>query len=146
MQAAPAQQQDQDEPATAQPLPQRLARLARRATIVVGLGTAAWFLLKFDTRWVPAGMNTMLDIPAGSWVIVDRWSSGLRVGSDVFIETPHGELVSRVAALPEGAVVIEHPNPDATWGDSRVFGELPRSQVLGTIVVAFAPDQTERGR
>ncbi|MFN3240412.1 MAG: hypothetical protein ACE37K_02745 [Planctomycetota bacterium] len=126
-------------------LPQRLARIARRATLVLGLVAVAWFLLKFETRWVPPGMNTITEVPGGSWVILDRWTTGLRVGSDVFVRTPHGEQVSRVKALDAETVTIEHPNPDATWGDSRVFGPLPREQILGTIVVVFAPDREQRG-
>lgn len=126
-------------------LPQRLARIARRATLALGLVAVCWFLLKFETRWVPLGMNTIAEVPGGSWVILDRWTTGLRVGSDVFVNTPHGELVSRVSALDDDSITITHPNPEATWGDSRAFGPIPRDQVLGTIVVAFAPDSDRRG-
>ena len=120
-------------------LPQRLTRLVRRATLAVGLAAVLGALVKFDTCWVAPGMNTVEEIPAGSWLLLDRWSSGLRVGSDVVVETPHGELLSRVSALQGETVSILHPNPTATWGDSRLFGPLPLADVRGTVLVAFAP-------
>ncbi|MGC6486611.1 MAG: hypothetical protein ACON4Z_03125 [Planctomycetota bacterium] len=137
---APANEGGQgDQPELRDLLPQRLARWARRATLVLGLGGVVVALLKLDTCWVAPGMNTVEEIPAGSWLLLDRWCSGLRVGSDVVVATPHGELVSRVSAVSDGVVSIRHPNPDATWGDSRLFGPLPREQVRGTVLVAFAP-------
>lgn len=120
-------------------LPQRLARVARRVTVAIAGVALVVALAKFDTCWVAAGMNTVEEIPAGSWLILDRWHGGLRVGSDVVVETPHGELVSRVSAIGDGVVSIRHPNPAATWGDSRLFGPLPLTQVRGTVMVTFAP-------
>ena len=124
---------------TPRPQATQIARWVRRITLVVTVAAGAWFFLKFGTRWVPAGMNTMPDIPAGSWVIVDRWASGLRVGSDVFIETPRGEILSRVTGLTETEVVIENLNRNSSWIDSATFGPLPRANVAATIVVTFAP-------
>ena len=146
----PAETRD-DEPAqqarsTRDLLPQRLARTARRLTLVIGLCAVVVILFKFETRWVPAGMNTVDGVPGGSWVVLDRWCSGLQVGSEVFVSTPHGDLVSRIASLSNDEVTIQHPNADATWGDSRHFGALPRERVLGTIVVAFAPAAAEEVR
>jgi len=120
-------------------LAHRLARAVRRLTVILGLAALAWFLLKYETRWVPSGMNTIEAVPGGSWVILDSWCTGLEVGSDVFVHTPHGALVSRVSEVLDGAVVISHPNLEATWGDSAVFGPIPIDQVVGTIVAAFAP-------
>ena len=120
-------------------LPNRLARTARRVTLLIGVAAVAGFLMKFETRWVPAGMDTVADIPGGSWVVLDRWCSGLRVGSPVFVSTPHGDLVSCIAAVEDEAVTIRHPNPDAAWGDSRHFGAIPMRDVIGTVVVTLAP-------
>ena len=127
-------------------LPHRLARIARRATAVFALGSLILFLIKYETRWVPLGMNTVEAVPGGSWVVVDRWCSGMRVGSDVFVETPHGELVSRVEALAADSVRVRNPSPASSWGDSRDFGPLPIEDVVGTIVVVLAPDGADRGR
>lgn len=120
--------------------PTQLAKYVRRGTLLLAVVSGLWFFLKFGTQWVPASMNTVPEIPPGSWVVVDRWASGLRVGSDVFIETPHGELLSRVSALREDEVEITHPGEGASYGDSSVFGPLPRKNVRSTVVVVFAPD------
>lgn len=117
-----------------------VAKWVRRVTLVVTVCVGLWFALKFGTRWVPVGMNTVPEIPAGSWVIVDRWASGLRVGSDVFIDTPHGELLSRITELHEHEVIIAHPAEYSGYGDSAKFGPLPRENVRSTIVVVFSPD------
>ncbi len=127
--------------------PQRVARWARRFTVVIGVVGLAWFLLKFESRWVPPGRNTNPDIPPGSWVLLDRYASGLQVGSDVLIDTPHGELISRVSALDAATVTIRHPDPLSTWGDSQLFGALPREQIVGTVVVTLPPsDPAGQGR
>ncbi len=119
--------------------PQRAAKRLRGVTAVFAAVAFAWFLLKFGTAWVPADMDTVPDVPPGAWCIVDRWSSGLRVGSDVFVETPAGRLLSRVAALDADTVTVLHPNPDARWPDSRSFGPLPRHEVASTVMVVFPP-------
>ena len=127
-------------------LPQRLARIARRMTLAVAAAAFGLFVIRYETLWVPAGMNTIDAIPGGSWVIVDAWRSGMRIGSDVFVETAHGEIVSRVEQLTADAVTLRNPNPSATWGDSRVFGAVPVDDVRGTIVAVFPPDDHGRGR
>lgn len=120
--------------------PTQVARWVRRATLVFAIVAGLWFALKFSTRWVPASMNTVPSIPAGSWVITDRWASGLRVGSDVFVTTPFGEMLSRVTKLSDDELEVVHPNPQSSWPDSLDFGALPRSNVQSTIVVVFAPE------
>ena len=120
-------------------LPHRLARTARRATMLIGVAAVVGFLVKFETRWVPAGIDTVADIPGGSWVLLDRWRSGLRVGSKVFVTTPHGDLVSVVESVEQRAVTIRHPNPRASFGDSRMFGAISMEDVIGTVVVALPP-------
>lgn len=130
--------------------PLRLARLVRRVSLVGGVVLGTWFLLQFGSRWVPAGMDTVPSIPPGSWCIVDRWAVGLAVGSDVFVATPRGELLSRVASLNGDQVVVENPNPGSRWPDRRTFGPLPRRAVRATVLVVFrldeAPSGDRRGR
>ena len=120
--------------------PTTVAMWVRRLTLVFGVIAGSWFFLKFGTQWVPADMNTVPEIPAGSWVVIDRWSSGLRVGSDVFVETPNGELLSRVSELRQNEVVVRNPNQNSVHADSAQFGALPRKKVTATVVVVFAPD------
>ena len=120
--------------------PTDIARWLRRVTLVLFVVAVTWFLVRFGTRWVPAGMFTVPEIPPGSWVITDRWCSGLRVGSDVFVETPDGEVMSRVSELRDDLVFINHPSPVTGIGDSGKFGGLPRAKVKAVIVVVFAPE------
>lgn len=120
--------------------PTDIARWARRATIVFAVVAGTWFFLQFGTRWVPRGMYTVPEIPPGSWIIMDRWCSGLRVGSDVFIDTPDGEVLSRVSELRDDLVFIRHPSPGTGIGDSTKFGGLPRESVQAVVVVVFPPE------
>ena len=121
-------------------LPTDVARWVRRATLLLGVVAITWFSLQFTTKWVPVGMHTVPTIPPGSWLILDRWCSGLRVGSDVFIDTPDGEGMSRVSDLREDEVFSKHPSPTAGIGDSTKFGGLPRANVKAVIMVVFPPD------
>lgn len=127
--------------------PLSLARRLRRWTVGLAVLGFTWFLLKFGTAWVPANMDTVPSVPPGSWVIVDRWSSGLRVGSDVFVATPAGRLLTRVAALDDETVTVLHPNGASAWPDSKHFGLLRRDQVESTVMVVFLPGKgAERGK
>jgi hypothetical protein len=128
--------------------PIRAAHWLRRGTWIAAALLFVWFFVRFGTRWVPAGMNTVPGLPPGAWCIVDRWSRGLRVGSDVFVDGPNGVLLSRVTALDAATVTVQHPNPNAFWSDSRTFGPLPRSSVLATVMVALPPSGSgaEHGR
>lgn len=119
--------------------PTDVARWIRRCTLVLGVVAVTWFFLQFGTRWVPKGMYTNPDMPPGSWVITDRWCTGLRIGSDVFVQTPDGEVLSRVSDLTDEKVFITHPRPGSSIGDSSKHGGLPRENVLGVVVVVFPP-------
>lgn len=128
--------------------PTSTARRLRRWSAVLAAAAFTWFLLKFGTAWVPTNMDTVPDVPAGSWCIVDRWSSGLRVGSDVFVDTPEGVLLSRVATLDADTLTVLHPNGSSRWPDSKHFGVLPRRAVQSTVMVVFrsAGGEPSRGR
>jgi hypothetical protein len=123
-----------------------IAKMLRRGTVLLAVVAFTWFLLKFGTTWVPAGMDTVPDVPPGSWCIVDRWASGLRVGSDVFVDTPAGPVLSRVAAVDDDTVTVLHPNAGARWPDSRSFGPLPRRAVTSAVLVVFPPAGAPLGR
>ena len=132
-------------------MPVRWARRVRRATGVFALLAAVWMVLQYDSRWVPRRMGTVPDMPPGTWQVVDTWASDIVVGNHVWIDTPHGELLSRVSAVgPDEALGlgpdelrIEHPNQVSGWGDSQLFGALPKSAVNGVVVAAFAPDEDD---
>lgn len=119
--------------------PTLLARRLRRWILLSSIAVFAWFLLQFGTMHVPAGMDTMPGAPPGSWCLVDRWAVGLRVGSDVFVDGPAGLVLSRVVALTDDTVSIEHPNSRSRHPDSRQFGPIPRRAVRSTVMTVLAP-------
>lgn len=118
----------------------RLAKQLRKWASLLAVAVFAWFLMQFGTAWVPAGMATVPGIPPGAWCIVDRWSIGVRVGSDVFVDTPDGRVLSRVVALDDRELRVEHPNPFTGYRDSRQFGALPRAALASTVMVVFQPE------
>src|SRR5262245_49293412 len=124
-------------PARARPTfdPAVIAKWLYRATAGLAIVAFGWLVLQFGTAWVPANMDTVPTVPPGSWCIVDRWASGLRVGSDVFVATPSGVLLSRVATLDAATLTVLHPNGESRWPDSKHFGVLPRSAVKSTVLV-----------
>jgi type IV secretory pathway protease TraF len=126
--------------------PVRAAKVLRRVTVAIAAVLFTWFALQFGSAWVPANMDTVPAVPAGSWCIVDRWATRLRVGNDVFVDTPAGPMLSRVAALDADTVTVLHPNADSRWPDSRSFGPLPRRAVTSTVLVVFPPDGAQRGK
>lgn len=118
----------------------QLAKRLRRWASLLAVVVFAWFLLQFGTAWVPTGMATVPGIPPGAWCIVDRWSIGARVGSDVFVDTPDGRVLSRIVALDDRELRVEHPNPFTGFRDSRQFGALPRGALASTVMVVFQPE------
>jgi len=127
--------------------PIRVGRRLKRWTVVVAVVVFTWFFLQFGTAWVPAGMDTMPEAPPGSWCIVDRWSTGLRVGSDVFVDGPRGPVLSRVASIDGDDLYLLHPNGASLHPDSRNFGPVRRADVRSTVMVVFrAAAGASRGR
>jgi hypothetical protein len=126
--------------------PLATAKRLKRATALFAVIAFTWFALQFGSAWVPAGMDTVPGVPPGSWCIVDRWAIGLRVGSDVFVDTPAGRVLSRVAAVDGDRVTVLHPNASSAWPDSRQLGPLPRDRVASTVMVVFPPAEERRGR
>lgn len=126
--------------------PDRFGKRIRRWTMVAGVVGCVWFFTRFGTAWVPTNMDTVPTIPPGSWCIVDRWQSGLRVGSDVFVDCDAGRLLTRVAALDAETVTVLHPNGASAWPDSKHFGLLPRSAVASMVMVVFPSSEGARGR
>ena len=121
--------------------PMDVARWLRRATWLFAAVVLLWLFLSFSTQWVPAGMDTVPTVPPGSWCIVDRRLSSVRVGCDVFVEPPGGGmLLSRVTELGPDTVTVQHPNPNSDHPDSRTFGALARRQLKGMVLVVFPPD------
>ncbi|MCA8976759.1 MAG: S24/S26 family peptidase [Planctomycetes bacterium] len=118
---------------------ERLAKRLRRITLVVGVSLGIWAYLCWGARWVPIGMDTVPAIPPGSFCVVDKRASTVKIGSHVFIELPGvGVVLSRVTARNGDRIRIEHPNVDSSYPDSRTLGEVPVSAVTGTVLGAFS--------
>lgn len=119
--------------------PMRYAKWIRRGTVIAAVVTFAWFFLRFGTQWVPRGMDTVPELPPESWCIVDRWASGIAVGSVVFYEGPLGLMVGRVSEVDEQSFAVRNDNEASRVPDSNSFGKLPRSAVRGIVVGALQP-------
>lgn len=129
------------------PPPPRVVRIVR-ATLLVAIAVTAFLLVQRFRVWqVPAGMDTDPALPAGAYCLVDRAAKGLRVGSSVFVASPHGEVVSKVATLDGDVLTVRNPNAQSRLPDSASFGALPRSAVLGVVLSVFASaPEPARGR
>ena len=123
------------------------ARRVRRGTLVVAVVLLVAAFALFGTQWVPAGMDTVPDVPAGSYCILDKRLGAAQVGRDVFVTTPAGNLVlSRVVARDAETITVNHPNAGAAAPDSRSFGALPLRAVRGTVICVFPPDTASPAR
>jgi hypothetical protein len=114
------------------------AKRLRRATTVMTAIVGAWLVLQFGAVTVPDGMATVAEAPPGTLLLVDRWCVGVRAGCNAFVDTPDGRVLSRITALDEATVRIEHPLAGSGFRDSRDFGALPRSALASTVLVVFA--------
>jgi type IV secretory pathway protease TraF len=116
--------------------PLRLARIVRRSMLPIALGAAAIFWVCFGMVKVPLGMDTMPTIPPESLCVLDKRVSQAGVGHEVFVEVPDGgTLLSRVLEVtPDDRIVVRNDNAQSLLPDSRVFGPLSRSRVLGVVI------------
>lgn len=124
--------------------PMRYVKGIRRFTVLAAVLTFAWFFLRFGTQWVPRGMDTVPELPPESWCIVDRWASGLAVGSVVFYEGPLGLMVGRVSEVDGESFAVQNDNTMSRVPDSSSFGKLPRTALRGIVVGALQPSIGDR--
>lgn len=123
-----------------------LARRIRRWTLLLGVGALVLGYLCFGARWVPADMDTVPEIPPGSFCVLDKRDRAVQVGSHVFVELPGaGVVLTRVATRDGDRITVRHPNPGSAIPDSRAVGSVPLAAVRGTVLGAFAPDGRSRG-
>lgn len=119
--------------------PASFARRMQRIGWVVAIAAIVVFLLRFGTERVPRGMDTVPDMPPGSLCFVDRSAGSVLVGAHVFLQIPDlGLVLSRVAAVDDQTITIEHPNAHSGWPDSRGLGPLPRACVRSTVLTTFS--------
>ena len=77
----------------------------------------------------------------GDWLLVRKLRRGPRVGELVIAADPREPtrlLVKRVSAVTTGEVTVVGDRPDHST-DSRHFGALPSSAILGSPVLRYAP-------
>ena len=107
--------------------------------LVLGAAVSALGLLR-PRRVVVEGASMAPTLVAGDRLLV-VWSRRVEVGDVVAVRDPrdHGRvLVKRIVAIEGGDLVLRGDNRSAST-DSRRFGPVPRSAVLGRVVRCYAP-------
>ena len=96
-------------------------------------------------RFAVSGQSMAPALPEGSWVIVDRRAYGRRrpsAGEIVVAPDPRQPerlLVKRVRSLEPGDTVwLEGDNASAST-DSRAFGPIPASSIVGRVRWRYGP-------
>ena len=78
---------------------------------------------------------------AGDWILVAGYSRPPRVGEIVLVRDPRNPenlMLKRVAAVADGACTVLGDRPEEST-DSRTFGPVALSAVLGRAVFRYAP-------
>jgi nickel-type superoxide dismutase maturation protease len=90
-------------------------------------------------RVVVEGRSMEPTLAPGDRLLVLR-ARGLHAGDVVAVRDPRGHrvLVKRVGAILDDEIVLRGDNPSAST-DSRSFGPVPVSAVLGRVVRCYAP-------
>ena len=109
--------------------------LATSIALVIGGG------LVRPRRVVVEGRSMEPTLAPGDRLLVARTRRGLRAGDVVAVRDPRDRrrvLVKRIGAVLEDGLVLHGDNPGAST-DSRTFGPVPSSAVLGLVVRRYAP-------
>jgi nickel-type superoxide dismutase maturation protease len=123
--------------------PRRPSRPVRTATgvaftFVVGVGVGV--ALVRPRRVVVEGRSMEPTLAPGDRLLVVR-AGVVHAGDVVAVRDPAGSrrvLVKRVGAVLEDEIVLRGDNPGAST-DSRSFGPVPYSAVLGRVVRCYSP-------
>jgi nickel-type superoxide dismutase maturation protease len=90
-----------------------------------------------------SGASMYPTLSDGDRLLLVRVRSRLRAGDLVALRDPHDGarlLVKRVASLEPAGLVVHGDNP-ASSRDSRSFGTVPRSSILGRPVYCYHPPE-----
>jgi nickel-type superoxide dismutase maturation protease len=115
----------------------RVAGAAGAAAAVLAVSVLA--VLR-PRRVVVSGRSMEPTLAPGDRLLVIRWGR-VHPGDVVAVRDPRGTrrvLVKRVAAVLDAGVVLRGDNPTAST-DSRSFGPVPPTAVLGRVVRCYAP-------
>jgi nickel-type superoxide dismutase maturation protease len=118
------------------------------AGILVGSWAAGTVLVgrRMYTRLEIEGVSMLPELAPGDRVVI-RKTRQVAVGDTIALRDPDDEerhLVKRVVGLEYGAVRVEGDNEGASR-DSRHFGPVPSSLVLGRVVTRYGRRRTCRG-
>lgn len=128
--------------------PRPVGRALRRASgpwtsravcglVLLALGTFFWLRPR---RVAVNGPSMEPTLKAGDRLLVIR-GRPVKAGSIVALVDPNNSrrvIVKRVTAVRREEVIVRGDNADASV-DSRTFGPVPRSALLGTVVRRYAP-------
>ena len=92
-------------------------------------------------RVAVTGASMEPTVREGDWLLVRRLRGTLKVGEVVVAVDPREPerlLVKRVTAIAGDQVTLVGDQPDRST-DSRHFGALPRSAIVGRPVLRYAP-------
>lgn len=115
-------------------------RAGQGAAAVLVLASAIALAVVRPRRVVVEGMSMEPTLAPGDRVLVVR-ARRLHAHDVVAIGDPRDPrrvLVKRIGAILEDEIVVRGDNPQAST-DSRAFGPVPTSSVLGRVVRCYAP-------
>ncbi len=119
------------------PLSRVAAGMALAASIALVIGAG----LVRPRRVVVEGRSMEPTLAPGDRLLVARTGHGFHAGDVVAVRDPRDRrrvLVKRIGAVLEDGLVLHGDNPGAST-DSRSFGLVPSSAVLGRVVRRYAP-------
>jgi nickel-type superoxide dismutase maturation protease len=108
--------------------------------VTVSLALAVTAVVLRPRRVVVEGRSMEPTLAPGDRLLVRR-ARRVRAGDVVAVRDPRGArrvLVKRVSAVLDDEIVVRGDNPSAST-DSRTFGPVPASAVLGRVVRCYAP-------
>ncbi len=131
--------------------PNRIARLARRASLALAGAAVLYLIARFDMQSLPQdGCSPLFGVPPGAQLMIDRWAGAPEIGQSVLFESTPGQLhLGRVQPAPAGltdeALVrldagelwIAVDDPACPGLDSRSLGPVSPDSVRGPIVIVF---------
>jgi nickel-type superoxide dismutase maturation protease len=110
------------------------------AAVAVALASGVGFVVVRPRRVVVEGRSMEPTLAPGDRLIVVR-TRDLHAGDVVAVRDPRDDkhvLVKRVGAVLEDEIVVRGDNPEVST-DSRTFGPVARSAVLGKVVRCYSP-------
>ncbi|HVA02401.1 MAG TPA: nickel-type superoxide dismutase maturation protease [Acidimicrobiales bacterium] len=115
-------------------------RAGQVGAVVIVVASAIAFAVVRPRRVVVEGMSMEPTLAPGDRVLVVR-ARRLHADDVVAVEDPRDPrrlLVKRIGAVLENEIVVRGDNPQAST-DSRAFGPVPTSSVLGRVVRCYSP-------